>query len=131
MRIQEVSKLYGLSADTLRYYERIKLIPVVPRNAGGIRDYDEVSLQWIEFIKCMRGAGLPIEKLITYVELYQQGDETIDARKQLLIEERDHLLQRMNELQATLERLNEKIERYENGNLNCKRPGFENNNAGE
>ena len=130
MRIQEVSKLYGLSADTLRYYERIKLIPVVPRNAGGIRDYDEVSLQWIEFIKCMRGAGLPIEKLITYVELYQQGDETIDARKQLLIEERDHLLQRMNELQATLERLNEKIERYENGNLNCKLPGFENNNAG-
>lgn len=131
MRIQEVSKLYGLSADTLRYYERIKLIPVVPRNAGGIRDYDEVSLQWIEFIKCMRGAGLPIEKLITYVELYQQGNETIDARKQLLIEERDHLLQRMNELQATLERLNEKIERYENGNLNCKLPGFENNNAGE
>ena len=131
MRIQEVSKLYGLSADTLRYYERIKLIPVVPRNAGGIRDYDEVSLQWIEFIKCMRGAGLPIEKLITYVELYQQGDETIDARKQLLSEERDHLLQRMNELQATLERLNEKIERYENGNLNCKLPGFENNNAGE
>ena len=131
MRIQEVSKLYGLSADTLRYYERIGLIPVVPRNAGGIRDYDEVSLQWIEFIKCMRGAGLPIEKLITYVELYQQGDETIDARKQLLIEERDHLLQRMNELQATLERLNEKIERYENGNLNCKLPGFENNNAGE
>ena len=131
MRIQEVSKLYGLSADTLRYYERIKLIPVVPRNAGGIRDYDEVSLQWIEFIKCMRGAGLPIEKLITYVELYQQGDETIDARKQLLIEERDHLLQRMNELQATLERLNEKIERYENGTLNCKLPGFENDNAGE
>ena len=131
MRIQEVSKLYGLSADTLRYYERIKLIPTVPRNAGGIRDYDEVSLQWIEFIKCMRGAGLPIEKLITYVELYQQGDETIDARKQLLIEERDHLLQRMNELQATLERLNEKIERYENGNLNCKLPGFENDNAGE
>ncbi len=131
MRIQEVSKLYGLSADTLRYYERIKLIPGVPRNAGGIRDYDEVSLQWIEFIKCMRGAGLPIEKLIAYVELYQQGDETIDARKQLLIEERDHLLQRMNELQATLERLNEKIERYENGNLNCKLPGFENDNAGE
>ncbi len=131
MRIQEVSKLYGLSADTLRYYERIKLIPTVPRNAGGIRDYDEVSLQWIEFIKCMRGAGLPIEKLITYMELYQQGDETIDARKQLLIEERDHLLQRMNELQATLERLNEKIERYENGNLNCKLPGFENDNAGE
>lgn len=131
MRIQEVSKLYGLSADTLRYYERIKLIPTVPRNAGGIRDYDEVSLQWIEFIKCMRGAGLPIEKLITYVELYQQGDETIVARKQLLIEERDHLLQRINELQATLERLNGKIERYETGNLNCKLPGFENDNAGE
>lgn len=130
MRIQEVSKRYGLSADTLRYYERIKLIPAVPRNVGGIRDYDEVSLQWIEFIKCMREAGLPIEKLITYVELFQQGDKTIKERKQLLIEERDHLLQRINELQSTLERLNVKIERYENGEFNCKLPGFESDKAG-
>lgn len=119
MRIHEVSEQYGLSADTLRYYERIGLIPAVPRNAGGIREYDEASLQWIEFIKCMRGAGLPIDKLITYVKLYQQGDETVIARKQLLIEERDQLLQRIKELQSTLERLNGKIARYEQNEPLC------------
>lgn len=130
MRIHEVSEQYGLSADTLRYYERIGLIPAVPRNAGGIREYDEASLQWIEFIKCMRGAGLPIDKLITYVKLYQQGDETVIARKQLLIEERDQLLQRIKELQSTLERLNGKIAGYEQNEPLCDIAGFTNKVGG-
>jgi len=61
MTITEVSKKYELSPDTLRYYERIGLLPSVNRNKGGIRDYTEEDCKWIEFIKCMRGAGLPIE----------------------------------------------------------------------
>lgn len=74
MTISEVSEKYGLTPDTLRYYERIGLIPPVPRTKSGLRDYDESSCNWIEFIKCMRGAGLQIEALIEYVALYQQGD---------------------------------------------------------
>lgn len=81
MTISEVSEKYGLTPDTLRYYERIGLIPPVPRTKSGLRDYDESSCGWIEFIKCMRGAGLQIEALIEYVALYQQGDSTIEARK--------------------------------------------------
>lgn len=81
MTISEVSEKYGLTPDTLRYYERIGLIPPVPRTRSGLRDYDESSCNWIEFIKCMRGAGLQIEALIEYVALYQQGDSTIEARK--------------------------------------------------
>ena len=73
MTISEVSEKYGLTPDTLRYYERIGLIPPVPRTKSGLRDYDESSCNWIEFIKCMRGAGLQIEALIEYVALYQQG----------------------------------------------------------
>lgn len=115
MQINEVSKQFELSQDTLRYYERIGLIPPVPRSASGIRDYDQESLNWIEFIKCMRSAGLPIEALIEYVSLYRQGDETLEARKQLLSEQRDLLRKRMEELQKTLQRLDYKIERYENG----------------
>lgn len=61
MTITEVSKKYNLSADTLRYYERIKLLPSVNRTSGGIRDYTDEDCNWVEFIKCMRGAGLSVE----------------------------------------------------------------------
>ena len=115
MSIAEVSKKYELSADTLRYYERIGLVPPVPRNKSGIRDYDTESCQWVELMKCMRSAGVQIEALIEYVALFQQGDETIGARKALLIEQRDQLVERMAEMQRSLDRLNDKIERYDQG----------------
>ena len=115
MTIAEVSKKYELSADTLRYYERIGLVPPVPRNKSGIRDYDTESCQWVELMKCMRSAGVQIEALIEYVALFQQGDETIGARKALLIEQRDQLVERMAEMQRSLDRLNDKIERHDQG----------------
>jgi DNA-binding transcriptional MerR regulator len=113
MKIAEVSELYGLSSDTLRYYERIGLIQPVNRNGGGIRDYNELDLRRVEFIKCMRGAGLPIETLIEYVRLVQQGDGTIEARKEILKEQRELLAARMKEMQRTLDILDHKIEVYE------------------
>ena len=117
MKIAEVSEQYGLSADTLRYYERVGLIPPVHRNDGGIRDYDELDLQRVDFIKCMRSAGLPVEVLIDYVALVQKGDKTIKARKEILIEQRKLLMDRMSEMQKTLDILNHKIEVYENAVL--------------
>ncbi len=113
MKIAEVSEKYGLSVDTLRYYERVGLIPPVHRNDGGIRDYNELDLRRVDFIKCMRGAGLPVEILIDYVALVQKGDKTIEARKEILIEQRKLLMDRMNEMQKTLDILNHKIEVYE------------------
>ena len=115
MTIAEVSRKYEISADTLRYYERIGLIPPVPRTRSGLRDYDEESCGWVELMKCMRAAGVQIEALIEYVALFQQGDDTIDARKALLIEQREQLLARMEDMQKSLDRLNMKIERYEQG----------------
>ena len=115
MTIAEVSKKYALSAASLRYYDRIGLVPPVPRNKSGIRDYDTESCQWVELMKCMRSAGVQIEALIEYVALFQQGDETIGARKALLIEQRDQLVERMAEMQRSLDRLNDKIERYDQG----------------
>ncbi len=113
MKIAEVSEQYGLSTDTLRYYERVGLIPTVNRNGSGIRDYNELDLRRVEFIKCMRSAGLPVEVLIDYVALVQEGDKTIEARKEILIEQRKLLVGRMNEMQKTLDILNHKIEVYE------------------
>lgn len=113
MTIAEVSRKYELTADTLRYYERVGLIPTVNRNKNGIRNYTEEDCKNVEFIKCMRAAGLPIEVLIEYVTLMGQGDETIDARKEILIEQRKELMKKMKEIKITIERLDYKIERYE------------------
>ena len=117
MRIAEVSEQYGISLDTLRYYERIGLIPPVNRKESGVRDYNEIDLKRVEFIKCMRRAGLPIEALIEYIGLVQQGAPTIEARKEILVEQRELLAARMKEIQKTLDILDHKIEVYENAVL--------------
>src|SRR5215204_2261080 len=114
MKIAEVSEQYGLSADTLRYYERVGLIAPVNRSKSGIRDYNELDLRRVDFIKCMRSAGLPIQVLIEYVALVQKGDKTIEARKEMLVEQRELLMTRMQEMQKTLGILDHKIEVYEN-----------------
>lgn len=113
MTITEVGEKYDVSNDTLRYYERIGLIPRVNRNTSGNRNYTEENCRWVEFVICMRSAGLPIEALIEYVNLFQQGDDTSEARKEILLEQRKHLITRMEIMQKTLERMNHKIERYE------------------
>ena len=113
MVISEVSEKYGLTQDTLRYYERIGLIPPVKRKPNGIREYDDYSCGWIEFIHCMRRAGIPVEVLVEYVQLYQQGPATKAARKELLMEEYRRLSERVAELQAVKDRLAYKIEHYD------------------
>lgn len=113
MRIAEVSKKYDISADTLRYYERIGLLEHVRRNESGIRDFSEADCARIQFIKCMRGANVSIEALIEYMQLFAEGDSTVAARKALLEEQRDLVRERINEMQAGLDRLNYKIENYE------------------
>ena len=121
MTIAEVSRKYDISPDTLRYYERIGLIPPVPRSRSGIRDYDEESCGWIELMKCMRSAGVQIEALIEYVALFYHGDETLGARKELLIEQRNQLIDKRDQIQQSIERLNEKIDKYEKGLMKAEK----------
>lgn len=113
MTIKEVSEKFKISQDTLRYYERVGMIPAVTRTSGGIRDYQQKDLDWVELAICMRSAGLPIEVMIEYVRLFQEGDSTIPARLQLLIEQRTVLLEQKKQIEATLKRLDYKISRYE------------------
>ncbi len=120
MNIAEVSKKFDISADTLRYYERIGLIPSVNRTAGGIRNYTQEDCNWVEFIKCMRGAGLSIEVLVDYVNMFKEGNSTIAARKELLVEQRRQLSEKISEMQAVLDRLDMKIEGYEDRLLKCE-----------
>ena len=113
MRIAEASKRYDISADTLRYYERVWLMPHIARTESGIRDYSEEDCARIQFIKCMRSAGMPIEPLIKYMNLYDEGDETIPERISLLKEQRRNMQERIAEMQAGVERLEYKIAHYE------------------
>lgn len=113
MTIKEVSEKYNVSQDTLRYYERIGMIPAINRTPGGIRNYEESDLGWVELAICMRSAGLPIEALIEYVKLYQQGDTTFAARLQLLQEQRESLEEQKAQLEKAINKLNYKISRYE------------------
>ncbi len=118
MTISEVSKKFNISTDTLRYYERIGLIPPVPKNKSGLRDYNDDSFGWIGFIKCMRNAGLSIETLTKYVILYHQGDSTINARMDLLVEQREILRRKIEDMNDTLKRLDGKIDYYKKESSN-------------
>ena len=113
MTIAQVSEKYGLSQDTLRYYERVGMIPPVHRTAGGIRDYTEEDCDWVSLAKCMRSAGLPVEAMAEYVRLAQQGDDTIPQRRDLLLEQRRQLEIQLENIAAMMQRLDYKISRYD------------------
>ena len=120
MKISEVSEQCDISAETLRYYERVGLLPPVNRSESGIRDYSDLDVRQVEFIKCMRTAGLPIEVLIEYYRLVQQGDETVEDRKAILVQHRAEVKARMAELQKTLDLLDSKISFYGNAVLKAE-----------
>ena len=113
MTIKEVSEKYDISQDTLRYYERVGIIPAVSRTSGRIRNYDDEALSWVENAICMRSAGVPIEALIEYVKLFQEGDSTIQARLELLQEQLAGLEEQKVHIESTMKRLNYKISCYE------------------
>lgn len=113
MKISEVSKFFNISGDTLRYYEKIGLIDPVERLENGLRNYSEKDLNRIRFIKCMRQAGLSIESILNYIELFKQGDSTLEERKEILYNEKYKLEKTIANLEETLNYLNNKIKRYE------------------
>lgn len=114
MNIKKVSELTGVSADTIRYYERIGLIPPVTRNQSGVRNFSDRDISVLEFVRYFRGAGVSVESLIDYIGLVEKGDSTIGARLAILQEEREKLEERVSKLQAALDRLNHKIDNYQN-----------------
>ena len=123
--IKEVSEKYCVTQDALRYYERAGMIPPVTRTTGGMRDYREEDLAWVELALCMRSAGLSVEAISEYVRLSRLGDGTVKDRLALLQNQREILLEQQRQIAGTLDRLNYKISRYEDalktGILNWKK----------
>ena len=114
MTIREVAAKTNMSTDTLRYYERIGLLPPVPRNAAGIRNYDEYFVNFINFIKKLKASGMSLEHIIDYIRLAEMGDATIQERKKLLAEARETLLDKINSLQLVAELADYQLRNYEN-----------------
>ena len=113
MNIKKVSEVTGISADTIRYYERLGVMPRVTRNQSGIRDFTEREIGLLEFVRCFRKAGVSVEALIDYVALLEEGEGTEEARLAILKEQAEKLDARLAELQAARERLAYKIDNYQ------------------
>ncbi len=113
MTITEVSEKYGISVDTLRYYEKAGIIPRVTRNKSGIRNYQEEDLQWVQLAIWMRRAGLPIDALAKYVKLSLAGEDTLPQRIELLKKQRIDLQGQLQEIAEAMRILEHKIRKYE------------------
>ena len=118
--IQEVSQRTGLSAHTLRYYEKEGLIASVDRSPGGFRQYTDEDLESLGLVCCLKNTGMSLQEIQRFVSLTREGDETLEKRVELLRECRENVLQRMSELQKNLDKLNwkmnffsEKLKAYE------------------
>lgn len=113
MLISEVAKKFNLTSDTLRYYEKEGLIGPIKKGENGIRNYDENDLKRIEFVKCMRNAAVEISFLKKYIKLYEEGENTTQERRNILIEQRAILKEKLDSMQSAYQRLNYKIELYD------------------
>ncbi|HSD82965.1 MAG TPA: MerR family transcriptional regulator [Anaerolineae bacterium] len=110
--IQQVAEMTGISAHTLRYYEKIGLLAPVHRHGNQHRRYSENDLGWIDFIKLLRETGMPIRQMQRFMQLARRGNVTIPDRITLLSEHRRELSTRISQLQAHLEHLDRKIAHY-------------------
>ena len=124
--IAEAAHRSGLSIDTLRYYERIKLIDPPARDSGGRRAYTDEDLAWLGFLTKLRTTGMPIRMMREYAKLRHQGLASAGRRKQILVEQRAEVLDRIAELNTCLDVLNHKITNYEQceRDLDAKVPGL-------
>ena len=113
MTIKEASKRTGISIDNLRYYERIGLTPKVPRTESGIREYDEISIGWIEFAMKFKKSGVTLEAIREYVQLALKGESTKEARREILLETKVGLEKKLHDIQETMKIINYKIDTYE------------------
>ncbi|MFC5720084.1 MerR family transcriptional regulator [Streptomyces gamaensis] len=110
--ISEVAAVTGLSAHTLRWYERIGLMPHVDRSHTGQRRYTDRDLDWLDLVGRLRLTGMPVADMVRYAQLVREGEHTLAEREELLSAHRDDVRRRLAELQSTLDVLDYKIDNY-------------------
>jgi DNA-binding transcriptional MerR regulator len=113
LSIQEVTQATGLSAHTLRYYERIGLIHPIEREQNTRRRYTQDDIGWIDFLLKLRAIGMSIRDMQRYAALQRQGDETLPERLEMLRSLRDQVEARIDELNEHLKLIHYKIDIYQ------------------
>lgn len=110
--IQQVAKITGISAHTLRYYDKEGLLPGIERSPGGIRLFRDEDLEHLEQIACLKGTGMPIKEIKRYIDLCNAGEDTCAERLNMLTAQRDHVLQQIEDLKKHLTNVTKKIDYY-------------------
>lgn len=113
MTIGEAAEKTGLTTDTLRYYEKIGLIPPVPRRENGLRDYGEETLKLVELIQRFKAIGMPLETIQNYLRLAALGSSTRKERRELLLETRENLMKKIDRLSFCLRLADYQLEHYD------------------
>lgn len=119
--INEVAALCGVTAHTLRFYDKEGLLPFVGRNAAGKRIFSEGDLLLIKVICCLKNTAMPIKDIKRYIELIMEGDSTKDTRRSMMIEHRKEVLRQMDELKKNLNIIDLKVALYETNNMDLLR----------
>ena len=119
--IGKVARMTGLTAHTLRYYDKEGLLPFVQKSASGARSFSDQDLEWLGLIECLKGVGMPIKDIKQYIDWYREGDSTIGKRLDMFKRQKEHLEEQMALLRRHLEKIDYKIEFYtdaaEHGNM--------------
>lgn len=118
--IQQVTKITGISAHTLRYYEKEGLLSDIARSGGGIRLFSDADLEQLNHITCLKGTGMPIKEIKRYIDLCNAGEDTCAERLAILTAQREQVLQQIADLQNHLVNVDRKIEYYNDCCKHCK-----------
>lgn len=110
--IREVCEKTGLTAHTLRYYEKEKLLPSVDRSAGGFRQYSDEDMEKLAMICCLKNTGMSLQEIAQFMALAREGDSTLQARCEMLKKHRESVLERMKEMQRYLDKVTRKYDFY-------------------
>lgn len=111
--ISEAAKRTGLSAHTIRYYEKEGLLPFVERNPNGIREFSESDFEWLAVIECLKGTGMSIKEIGEFIGWCMEGDATLQQRLDMFLVQKQKLQEKMAELNRFMEKIDRKIHYYE------------------
>lgn len=112
---KQAAALSGFSLDTLRYYERIGLLPRIGRSATGRRVFSEVDLKWLELLRCLRDTGMPVAEMLQFVRLMNDGAATVTERAEILTAHHQRVEDQISRLKDHLKQIRGKIDTYRDG----------------
>lgn len=111
--IREAAEKTGFSAYTLRYYERQNILPPVARDASGNRMYSEDDLNLLETIRCLKNTGMHVNDIGTFIALCREGDSTLEQRRQVMLEHKAQVEERIAQMMHELEHIERKLDYYD------------------